>query len=66
MPGSALAATGFNSQPREGGWLPRHLALLHVAVSTRSRAKAAGENNPLDLLASVVSTRSRAKAAGPL
>ena len=32
----------FNSQPREGGWLPYIAAFNHLKISTHSRAKAAG------------------------
>ena len=34
---------GFNSQPREGGWKAQGITFAHWAVSTHSRAKAAGQ-----------------------
>ena len=59
----ALCA-GFNSQPREGGWMDLALEQAAEQVSTHSRAKAAGfapfQNSKMPL----VSTHSRAKAAG--
>ena len=36
------AGTDFNSQPREGGWMSDQERLRGDAISTHSRAKAAG------------------------
>ena len=56
--------TCFNSQPREGGWAKKFKAHELTEVSTRSRAKAAGEFLAKSEQEHSVSTRSRAKAAG--
>ena len=54
----------FNTQPPEGGWLPRPKAQIKGMVSTHSRLKAAGlPFNPYKTK-QPVSTHSRLKAAG--
>ena len=60
----SVAGLSFNSQPREGGWLPVFGLFSHTAVSTHSRAKAAGTPFAIRRLTVEVSTHSRAKAAG--
>ena len=55
----------FNSQPREGGWLDNFINTpMRGAISTHSRAKAAGLSYALLGGAADISTHSRAKAAG--
>ena len=57
----------FNSQPREGGWLDNFINTpMRGAISTHSRAKAAGLSYALLGGAADISTHSRAKAAGAL
>ena len=55
----------FNSQPREGGWLDNFINTpMRGAISTHSRAKAAGTIPMRVEIAERISTHSRAKAAG--
>ena len=57
----------FNSQPREGGWLDNFINTpMRGAISTHSRAKAAGLSYALLGGAADISTHSRAKAAGAI
>ena len=60
-----MAATGFNTQPPEGGWFNQDgRAIFFDDVSTHSRPKAAGNPNPPHPPNTTVSTHSRPKAAG--
>ena len=55
----------FNTQPPEGGWDGLDLSADNeTIVSTHSRPKAAGENQPGPAQSRHVSTHSRPKAAG--
>ena len=59
------ASLDFNSQPREGGWQRHEITVDDlVAISTHSRAKAAGFEPKVLAFAKNISTHSRAKAAG--
>ena len=54
----------FNSQPREGGWKTGCHDKGVCAISTHSRAKAAGTLDDKGEFVECISTHSRAKAAG--
>ena len=54
----------FNSQPPEGGWTSRVVAMILDNVSTHSRPKAAGDPDGNPNPDPNVSTHSRPKAAG--
>ena len=58
------AASCFNTQPPEGGWVVSVLLPIRPEVSTHSRPKAAGPAFSYVLQHCVVSTHSRPKAAG--
>ena len=64
LPLRRLSLNCFNTQPPEGGWAEAMQQAVTEFVSTRSRPKAAGSQQPLVQARYDVSTRSRPKAAG--